>query len=42
MRGGYLYQHCPDVIPHGFLTSDELALWAAFYERRDVERGRNG
>jgi hypothetical protein len=33
-RGGYLYQHRPDVIPQGYLTSEELALWAAYYERK--------
>jgi hypothetical protein len=32
MRGGYLYQHRPDVVPHGFLSDDELMLWAAYYE----------
>ena len=26
MRGGYLYQHRPDVIPQGYLTDEELAL----------------
>lgn len=34
LRGGYLYQHRPDVIPQGFLTDQEVALWAAFYEQR--------
>jgi hypothetical protein len=40
MRGGYLYQHRPDVIPQGFLTGEELALWSAYYERREQERPR--
>ena len=35
LRGGYLYQHRPDVIPQGFLTPEEIALWAAYYERKD-------
>lgn len=39
MRGGFLYQHRPDVIPQGFLTEEELALWSAYYERREAERG---
>lgn len=34
LRGGYLYQHRPDLIPQGFLTNEELALWAAYYERK--------
>ena len=33
-RGGYLYEHRPDVIPQGFITDEELALWSAWYERR--------
>ena len=35
LRGGYLYQHRPDVIPQGFLTHEETALWAAYYERKE-------
>lgn len=34
MRGGFLYQHRPDVIPHGFLSDEEIALWAAYYETK--------
>lgn len=37
MRGGYLHQHRPDVIPQGFLTDEEVALWAAFWELRQAE-----
>ena len=37
MRGGYLYQHRPDVIPQGYLTDEELALWGAYYERKGKE-----
>jgi hypothetical protein len=33
-RGGFLYQHRPDVIPQGFVTDEEIALWAVFYERQ--------
>lgn len=33
-RGGYLYEHRPDVIPQGFITDEELALWSAWYEMR--------
>lgn len=32
-RGGFLYMHRPDVIPQGFMTDEELALWAAYFER---------
>ena len=38
-RGGYLYQHRPDVIPHGFLCNEEIALWEAYYERRNKRAG---
>ena len=38
LRGGYLYQHRPDVIPQGRLTDEELALWAAYYERKGAEQ----
>lgn len=41
MRGGYLYQHRPDVIPHGMLTDEETALWAAYHARRDRDTARN-
>ena len=37
-RGGYLYQHRPDVIPQGWMTNEELSLWAAYYEQRAAER----
>ena len=40
MRGGYLYEHRPDVIPQGFLTDEELALWSAYYERKNAEAKR--
>lgn len=41
MRGGFLYQHRPDVIPQGFMTDEELAMWAAYYERKAAE-AKNG
>lgn len=41
-RGGYLYQHRPDLFPQGFLTDEELALWAAYYEQRNAERKHHG
>jgi len=34
LRGGYLYEHCPHLFPQGFLTSEELALWSAYYARK--------
>ncbi len=42
MRGGYLYQHCPDIAPHGYLTPEEVFLWAAFNERRTAEDASHG
>ncbi len=41
MRGGFLYQHRPDLIPQGFVTDEELAMWAAYYERKAAE-AKNG
>ncbi len=38
MRGGYLHQHCPDVIPHGRLTDEEVSLWCAFFEMQAAEQ----
>ena len=38
-RGGYLYQHRPDVIPQGYLTDEEVTLWGAFFEMRNAEQG---
>lgn len=35
LRGGYLYQHRPDVVPQGFMTDEEMALWAAYYAIRN-------
>jgi hypothetical protein len=39
LRGGYLYQHRPDVIPQGFLTPEESWLWIAYYNHKNAERG---
>jgi len=39
LRGGYLYQHCPDVFPQGRMTLDELALWSAYYEDKSAKHG---
>lgn len=41
MRGGFLYQHRPDVIPQGFMTDEEIAMWAVYYERKAAE-SKNG
>lgn len=38
-RGGYLYQHRPDLFPQGYLTDDELLLWAVYYELKAHENG---
>ncbi len=42
MRGGYLYQHRPDLFPQGWLTEEEIALWCAYYEQRERARQANG
>lgn len=42
MRGGYLHQHRPDVVPQGFVTDEELALWSAYYERKAAEKHQHG
>lgn len=42
MRGGYLYEHRPDVIPQGFLTDEEIALWAAYMDRKAAESKGHG
>jgi hypothetical protein len=34
VRGGYLFQHRPDLIPQGFLTNEEVVLWAAYYDAK--------
>ena len=34
-RGGFLYQHRPDLFPQGWLTPDEIALWAMWYESKE-------
>jgi len=41
-RGGFLHEHRPDVIPHGYLTDEELALWAAYYDRKATEAKQRG
>lgn len=42
MRGGYLYQHRPDIVPQGFVTDEELALWTAYLEQRNAEAKARG
>ena len=41
-RGGYLYQLRPDLIPQGWVTDEEIALWFAYYERRAAETKAKG
>lgn len=41
-RGGFLWQHRPDVIPQGFVTDEEVTLWCAYYERRATEDKHRG
>lgn len=38
VRGGYLYQHRPDIFPQGYLTDEEAALWCVYYQQREQER----
>lgn len=38
LRGGYLHQHRADIVPQGYITDDELALWCAFFELRETEK----
>jgi len=33
-RGGFLWQHRPDVIPQGYITDEEISLWTVYYERQ--------
>jgi len=35
MRGGFLYQHRPDLFPQGYLTLDEIALWSLYYDNKE-------
>jgi len=30
-----MYQHRPDLFPQGWLTQDEIALWAMYYESKE-------
>lgn len=39
-RGGWLYEHRPDVIPHGYVTPEELSLWAVYYDEKGQAGGR--
>jgi len=32
VRGGYLYEHRPDIFPEGVLTQTEIALWDRHYQ----------
>ena len=41
-RGGYLYQHRPDIIPQGWMTEEELGLWVAYYDRKQSEAKKRG
>lgn len=34
MRGGFLFQLRPDIIPQGYLTDEELAYWTVYYESK--------
>lgn len=33
-RGGFLYQHRPDIIPQGFVTDEEVVMWVAYYKHK--------
>lgn len=38
LRGGYLYEHRPDVFPEGYLTSMEIALWARYFDEKGTSK----
>lgn len=35
MRGGYLYEHRPDIFPEGYLTPVEHELWVLYYQNKN-------
>jgi len=37
IRGGYLYQHRPDIFPEGFLTDTEAQLWIIYYKNKKAQ-----
>ena len=39
MRGGFLYQHRPDLFPQGFLTPDEIQVWSLYYASKEQLTG---
>lgn len=39
-KGGYLYEHRPDLFPEGQLTDTEMELWGLFYRDRNREQKR--
>lgn len=39
-RGGFLHEHRPDVIPQGFMTEQETALWIVYHERRAASQAK--
>jgi hypothetical protein len=38
LRGGYLHEHRPDIIPQGYLTNEELSLWSAYYDIKQANK----
>ena len=40
VRGGYLYEHRPDIMPYGMRSADELCLWSAYYDRKASEQAQ--
>lgn len=38
LRGGYLYEHLPDMFPP-FLTATECELWAIYYKENPPSIG---
>lgn len=39
LRGGYLYQHKPSLIPEGELTETEMLLWEMYYHDKNDRMG---
>jgi len=39
IRGGYLYQHRPDLFPGGMISETETALWSIYYQDKKNNQG---
>lgn len=39
LRGGYMYEHRPDLFPEGRLTALEVELWDLYYKDMRARHG---